>query len=278
MRFLFHLTNQSKARILFFLGIIVPVIIVAMSGPKEIKFIIPEPISDSNPDYEVSTEPGYVCMGLERTLIVADNTFLCPKGYAVVATDDSNGAHRYGPPQYVPVSPRCCRLPFDDILTERHEYYVTEKCPADSVATGGKISCAANCNMRCTYINSAKYALGPETQARYITHPDKNPGGGKGSAARVALFDVPISFRWGMIRVAHQKFEQDGCVGYPWGSLLVRKSEKQCSGYYYRQLFFKDGPAVPVVPNCDAVSDVFDPHAKCLVKKKALSYSILQKD
>ncbi len=244
-------------------------LIVIYAGPRDYRR---SNVTIDRSEYEESGGDGFVCLGYSPDIKDwhrPSAEIKCPAGYAILANSDSAGSdHLYGPSGYISVFPHCCRLPYDDILTDKHEYNVLESCPDNSVATSGMADCGANCTMRCTYINTKKYKLEGETQAAYVADPEQMPQGGRGTADYLSLSEVPVALRWVVTREGFNTFSSDGCVGLPFGSLLVRKSAMECSGYYYRRLTFKDGTPVSVVPNCDAISDIYDPNAKCLVRKK----------
>lgn len=190
----------------------------------------------------------------------------CPPGYAYYANQDPGGARPPGGAA-IPVTGSCCRLPFDDILTDRHVYDVLERCPDDSIVTGTGVdkfgTCIEHCVVRCTYIDTSKYRLGEERSAYYWRIPAVGTTSGGGSAGTLSLTDIPLAIRIGVARYSHSRFDTDGCVGIPFGSLLVRKESRNCDGFFYRQLFFADGTPVPMYPRCDRISGLYEPNSKC---------------
>ena len=247
---------------------VVWVVMVPRERPKD-----PRENSISLQDYDVSTEPGFLCLGYAEGLgwwgSVSGN---CPSGHAMLSNQDPAGPNKMGPPSKVPLSGACCKLPFADILTDTHVYNVIEKCPDNSVATGTNVDkrgqCTSNCGMRCTFINTEKYRLGEESASVYWrVENDGSATYGQGDSEMSGLSEVPLAIRLGIGREAHGRWDNDGCIGDPIGSLLVRKTTKECSGFFYRPLLYKDGRAVQMFPHCDAISDKFDPNAKCLVRK-----------
>ncbi len=194
----------------------------------------------------------------------------CPKGYAIYAVDDPGGDHSNGPPEYVPIKGSCCPLPFDDMLTDEHLYNVYDSCPDGYIATGGisyfrresntdavpsMANCGDKCGMRCTKVNSAKYRLGKAVPAVYWVREWSSAMAGYGFAARVGLEDVPPAIRYSLGREDSYKNDNDGCVGYPYGSVLVAKHKKSCDGFLFRRLLFLDGSPVPMFPKCTDVRD-----------------------
>ncbi len=259
--------TKARRRRWYFIGIASAIALAAIIFPDPKNH--PQNSQINLDDYEVSKEPGRPCIGYVPGFSDWNRSRgeMCPANYAILASGDSTSPNKFGPPNYVNISANCCPLPFDDILTDKHVENVFEKCPDGAVMTSGADQCGASCAVRCTYINSERYMLGPEKQALYVKDPEKNSASGRGYAELVSLLDVPLALRYATVRSTFIIFDADGCVGNPYGSLMVRKSEKQCSGYYYRQLLYKDGTPVPVIPHCDAISDLYDPNAKCLVKK-----------
>ncbi len=237
------------------------------------KAIDPQETAISLDDYDVSTEPGYLCLGYAEDKKSWGNfTGTCPKSYAFLSNQDPAGGNKSGPASRVPLHGNCCKLPFDDILTDQHVYNVIDKCPDNSVATGTNVDrlgqCTTNCGMRCTFINTEKYRLGDEQPAAYWKDERSGPAlYGQGSAELAGFDDIPLALRYGIGREAHGSWDRDGCIGNPIGSLLVHKETKECSGFFYRELLYKDGTPVKMFPHCDAISDKFDPNAKCLVRK-----------
>ena len=191
----------------------------------------------------------------------------CPPGYAYFANQDPGGSRPPGGAA-IPVTGSCCRLPFDDILTDRHVYDVLERCPDDSIVTGTGVDrlgqCIDHCVVRCTYINTGKYRLGEERSAYYWTLPSSGNQWGGGSATSLRLDEIPVALRAGVARFDQVQFDTDGCVGVPFGSLLVRKQSKNCDGFFYRQLFFADNKPVPMFPKCDRLTGLYEPHSGCV--------------
>ncbi len=173
----------------------------------------------------------------------------CPANYAVFGTDDGHGAQE---PAAVEVHARCCKLPADDILTGEHLYDLTDSCPEHYVLTGGSIPhCGRNCTIRCTRINTAKYMLGPKAQAFYWKIESRNPSSGRGGAKQIRLHNLPAAIRDALSFNYPNSTEpdDDGCVGIPFGSLLVEKIDSKCAGHFYRQLLFREtGEPVRMFP------------------------------
>lgn len=190
----------------------------------------------------------------------------CPPGYAVTATDDVAG--RFPTLAAVRVSAVCCRMPLPDIATS--EVFSAEiECPEGSFAIGAQqdIYCT-DCvkQLRCAMLNSRRYMLGPEEPGRYW-------GIGRNMRwmhQRTDRRDTPVALRYALGRMGERAWDPDGCIGQHYDSVLTRKSQT-CDGQRYRQILYRgiagDPPAgtpVRYFPDCDALSDEFDPVAGCV--------------
>lgn len=226
----------------------------------------PEP-----PEIEASPEEGnvgYPCIAYDvETSAWGSNYGNCPENHAFFSNRDNGGAHKSGPGYYVTLGGACCRLPYDDILTDQHNYTSFESCPDQWVATGGSGTCVEGCTMRCTQINTEKYTLGPETMSYYWRDPKGGRTYGRGSAKQMLKKHIPASIRYAVGRNEHNNWVDDGCVGYPFGSLLTRKSRKRCDGFFYRRLLYKDGTPVRMLPDCEAIDDPYSPEGRCVSKE-----------
>lgn len=191
----------------------------------------------------------------------------CPPHHAFFSNQDPAGARPPGG-SYVPVMGTCCRLPYDDILTDRHIYDVRERCPDDAVITGTSVDkygqCSEHCVVRCTYINTELYRLAPERHAAYWATPRSATTSGGGAGSSLLLTEIPPALRAGAARENQFRFDNDGCIGVPFGSLLVRKESKKCAGFYYRQLRHADGRPVKMYPECDRIDGLYDPNPRCI--------------
>lgn len=223
--------------------------------------------------YTSQGPPGsaFICSGfrgdLEEGLNWGPTIEPCPDGYAFFGQDDPpGGLTPESPARYVGVTASCCRLPYPDILTDHHVYNVMEECPEGYVATGGGVAerCGSFCTMRCTKINTAKYKLGPERSALYWTRKWSAVAWGGGSALKIDWEDIPVAIRNAVGRTSAMRSDVDGCIGFPFGSLLVRKTRKSCDGFFYRQLLFLDGKPVPTYPECEELDDPRAEYPRCV--------------
>jgi hypothetical protein len=176
----------------------------------------------------------------------------CPANFAINGQDDPPGDHPGGPAYYIPIVAACCPLPTDDILTDDTIYNVLEACPDNYVATGGTSeNCGASCGMRCTRINTDRYMLGAEHRGMYWSKKWSYAVWGRGTSRQIDWEDIPAAHRYSHGRRRSSMYDVDGCIGVPFGSLLVRKEKKSCDGFFYRQVLYKDGTPVLMYPKCD---------------------------
>ena len=208
------------------------------------------------------SNPG-VCVGFNPERNSFGQEYLaCPKGYSYQSVDDPAG--KSGPAEHIGAASTCCPLPYADVLTEEH-VFAEVSCPEEYIATGAKgweSGPDGTKFMRCTKINTARYQLGPMTPGKYWG----NGFAGWQGSDRVDWSEIPAGLRYSVGREAANKWDADGCVGYPWGSLLAKKTSKYCGGMYFRQLQFKgqggdpkEGTAVKMFADCDEVTNVDDP-------------------
>ena len=161
----------------------------------------------------------------------------------------------------------CCRLPREDILTSERKYTHWE-CPEDHVLTYAGPSLEKSVlAVTCTKINTERYQLGEPTFGRYLGFGFTRLG----EAKSVSKHEIPAAIRHGLERTHFQTWDIDGCVGYPWGSLLVAVNGRHCYQTRFRQLQYKGkdgdpprGTAVTMFPACDQISDVFAPVPHCI--------------
>ena len=192
----------------------------------------------------------------------------CPKN-SVVFDVNRPPMPRGTSARYIKFQANCCPLPKADILTDV-EVFAAEECPEDHVVTSPtSMEPCEQCErvMRCTKINTERYRLGEKTEGVYW---------GFGQAywkQRTQLMwgDVPAAIRYAVGRISKFHWEQQGCLGFPFGSLLVGKHSKRCHGLSFRQLQYQGLPGDPprgtpvtMFPDCRGISDPFDPEARCI--------------
>ncbi len=192
----------------------------------------------------------------------------CPANHVLFSIGDDGGKERSG--RTINVSSTCCPLPSPDILSDTH-VFVYEECPEEFIATGAReVPCDEQyCPvlMRCTRINTDRYQLGSTTAAKYWG----NGHAGWRNSERIDHEDIPLGIRFSVGRNDGKGYGADGCVGYPWGSLLTKKSGKYCSSYGFKQLQFSGrsqdpsaGTPVKMFADCDEVHHPHSPNkARC---------------
>ena len=199
------------------------------------------------------TDGPYVCVGYlpDSTSRKWGYAMDCPIGYALISSTLN--------PHFMEGS--CCRLPAADILTDK-QFNVNGRCPEGSIATGFR----RGEEIRCTEINKERYRLRRE-------EPGVHWGFGtlqSRESKTVEKAGVPIAFRHALGRRQFQAWFEEGCVGFPWGSLLVSTSPVSCSESGYRLLEYLGaagdppaGTAVRIFPDCRGEVNPFEPNAGC---------------
>ena len=218
-------------------------------------------------------QPGpYVCIGYNpgSPSKWGDPLLRCPKNYAMFGASEVPGRVRH--PAYARTGPRCCRLPFDDILTSE-EAVVPVECPDNYIAVGVEDEqdyVSRPHDMRCAKINTQRYSLGPVTTGIYHgTGLNMRRYGGA-----YYIENLPLAIRNALVRRTESTFDLDGCHGSPYGSLLMRKG-KRCWDHGYRQLMYNglrndpaQGTPVEMFPDCSDLQDAFNPATGCRIKAK----------
>ncbi len=208
----------------------------------------------------------------------------CPKGHAFVSVRRPSGRRRDG--AHIPVVGTCCPIP-RGVLLDEHSYDAT-RCPANSIATGVQVeqgsTAGKKCEqgnekcreqilkesylLRCTKIDRERFQLGPSRAGlnwgwyRHFTNQFEQ------WTTRNLL---PVAMRYSIGRINKHWWQHGGCIGYPWGSILVQKHGKGCPDFQFSQLQYRgkapDPPAgtpVQLFPNCSSLSSRFDPQATCI--------------
>ncbi len=237
---------------------------IGVPHPKLLHRKLPTPDTVAAPGSNPS-----VCVGFNvETNRWGEEWQTCPTGFAAYGVADAGGKPRAG--EHIPAVQVCCPLPAPDMLT-KEEVFVRESCPEDYVATGSRLDFSKGDDsiqlMRCTKINSARYQLGAPHSSKYWG----NGFAGWQGSERIEIEDVPPAIRYAMGRESKDRWGNEGCVGFPWGSLLTSKTGKNCGGFFFRELEFKGaagdpaaGTPVKMFPDCRDVADVKDPKAGCI--------------
>ena len=209
---------------------------------------------------------GFICTGYRPDFSFWDITDKpCPDGYGLYSADDPGGPQLENDGSDVPIIGLCCRLPFADVLTDQHFYNVMDTCPENSVVTSAtETTCGSSCGMRCTRINTDKYKLGPPLKGVYWHRMWEVVHTGWGGADRIRWESIPAGIRYSVGRRKQYLWDVDGCVGYPFGSVLTGKKKKSCDSLYFRELLYADGTPVPMFPVCPKLDNPASPKAKCL--------------
>ena len=249
-------------------------LIAAMLGISFLSMLCPSPLIAESPMAPSEMQPK-ICVGEyggkwgrnSRETIV-DGVAMCPPGHAIYGTSTVVGSPAES--KYIHVRALCCPLPSTDILLQEH-LFVEVECPDGFVVTG--VSPRQECDtcvgrLRCTKIDQSRYELGPETNGSlFSVAPLDYPW----KEETVRRFDeIPAGIRYGLPRLSQHAWEHSGCVGEPYGSLLVGKRNKRCKGIKFRQLFFAEnagtrkGMPVPMFPVCEKLSSKYSKDPQCI--------------
>jgi len=181
----------------------------------------PNGFSDDNPDETENTDSGEdldtgepeeekppehvpeVCSVDTMVQMAGTGPADCPTDYAAFMMDDGNG------PNFI-----CCPLPSDDILSDEPPVNRSTACEANEVITGFQGEYA----YRCTAINLDRYLVGSPSEPCYFGSGSSGGSGVSGCADHPHSWDV----------LQQSLFGSDGCSGYPYGSLFVSQTDKDC--------------------------------------------------
>ena len=183
----------------------------------------------------------------------------CPKNHVLLANHTA-GRPKRGKPGSVLVFGYCCPLPADDILTDEIVEEIS-KCPKDFVAIGARQDCKeCSSYLVCAKINQTRYRLSDATSGiswGFSSSPYRQ-------LKSILKSDIPAGIRQGVSRHSQFEVHWNGCVGYPFGSILTEKTWKYCHQFFYRQLLYRglggdppDGTAVKMFPDCITVANPF---------------------
>lgn len=214
-----------------------------------------------------------VCIGYNPTPQFSSKKWgalldLCPSNYAIFGANEG-----FGPAETSIVAASCCPLPHGDIL-KPETVFVDRQCPDGWVITGtDNPSRCPDCarHVRCTKVNDDRFELGPASAGVYWGQG----GSMRFQSARVQRFEIPASIRDGVTRQTFAGWGVDGCIGVPFGSLLVSKGGRRCDQSEYRPLLYRGLPGDPprgtpveMYPDC-AVDNVYDPASGCAAPSRA---------
>ena len=214
-----------------------------------------------------------VCLGYNPFQTFANGPFgkwdqrfgVCSPGYAYYSALEGD---RRGP-QFSQMNTPCCPLPADDILLDEHQW-TRFSCPDGWLITGDRALDGEEVReVRCTKVNSERYELGPSTAGLYWG----DGLSGRNQGKHVSIFQLPEAIRFGVTRQSRNSNWVDGCIGFPFGSLLITKGNNKCRSSEYRELRYRGRPGDPpagtpvkMFPDCELIPDVSDGSSLCFEK------------
>lgn len=193
----------------------------------------------------------------------------CPPGEVLLS--ERTPAGHPATPRKLAVTGACCPYPPDALTSETVRAAV--QCPANHVVTGAIHPGNGEADLLCRKINTARYRLGPARPAVLITER----GGEEGAwNSFLQLFDrgytgsarawtaLPPALRYGLARVATDRWDFEFCTGYPWGSALTGKTLGRGCSFEHRELLRADGTAEKVFPDCLAIGSLLRAYPECI--------------
>ncbi len=173
---------------------------------------------DAKPDPSVITEDDKVqrptaCTTANVKFGIEGPESQCPANYAAYTADDSKN-----------FIVGCCPLPARDMLVREPAVLRGAQCGANEVATG-----ASNSGLLCSKLNTARYKLSAPQATCYI-------GEGFSGFSGSTTCSVPTVTLQAL--VSH--FGSDGCIGVPYGSLIIARNGKNCSNVFGVQVLYND--------------------------------------
>lgn len=273
---------RAKPGVVFVLGAIAFQPFVAAAEPGGAS-PLPAPSPFAVPGVCVGYNPVAKDWGLVGSVPYTGEGSDCPEGFAFINAHFVAGQIRDA--EFIPVRGICCELPKGALTTE-HVYSVTE-CPADTVVTGARPDPAYNFScpegwdkcekrwlsipqqLRCTRV-SPRLRVSAPTPSWVLGYAAEVRTWRADRARHVALPMLPPAIRYAIARKNQYGRHDTMCLGFPFGSSLVGKTEKGC-GFLWGQIQYRGLPGDPAAgtplktyPDCLALSDPFDPNAKCI--------------
>lgn len=215
----------------------------------------------------------FVCTGYlsgEDVLDRWDGSFgICPGAHSVIGVDDPT---RDGWSKLTSRSAVCCPLPQPDILTGVSvDIPFADHCPPEHIIIGfphaRRPGTGNAAGVRCAKLNTERYRLGARTEGVYW---------GAGLSARrergrIGREAIPPPLRHAAGRNGYASWDIDGCIGLPFGSVLIRIEDSlSCSGLTFAEVQYKGAPGDPAAGTpvemfrpCRVLANPFDPLAGC---------------
>ena len=213
-------------------------------------------------DFVRLEQTDFVCNGWVAPAGRWGRMWTCPDGWAIFSNDDPAGVN--GPAARITASVECCQVAATVFASPLQHVFVDEQCPDDYIGTGFEEARASGgqYKMRCTLLNTAQYKLGPVSPAYYWGN---GASGWKNGTKLVNISEINPALREALGWWNAQERDQDGCVGYPYGSFLTKKSCKHCGCFGYRPLLKRENSdPVQVLPSCSAIQNAHTQNPICV--------------
>ncbi len=190
----------------------------------------------------------------------------CPLNHGLIVVDDVTD--NASSAENVLLTGNCCRLPDDDVFVRGPEVLADNLCPPGHIVTGNRFDWREERSqpLICKPINTRRYKLSPPT-AGLAFGVTTNWAYRKTGFDR---FDLPVALRYGALRYNYDSWGRFGCIGVPWGSLLVGKAGPRCEGLRFSELQYAGAPGDPpagtpvkMFPDCSSIDNVYDPRSGC---------------
>ncbi|MEY4631748.1 MAG: hypothetical protein RIQ81_1868 [Pseudomonadota bacterium] len=169
-----------------------------------------------------------------QTLVPVAAGGTCPDDYAVFGIDDPTSRQTAG-------HLACCPLPAGDILTGGIELRPGGTCSTNEVLVGNEILDNQISNAKCRAINTNSYKL---SSAGVDVCYFGDASTGRGNAPRCSSKgSIPDAF-FAITDPKASMMGEDGCLNFPWGSLSVAQTGRNCDTQRAMQLQKIDGTPV----------------------------------
>ena len=189
----------------------------------------------------------------------------------------------------------CCPAP-SDLLTGDHRYELVT-CPDNHIVTGERFEASslvrseaefrfAKKRLRCTAL-SPRYMLSPargrvldsltSLNDEWLDNPLERPE----LEQKISRFQIPLAIRFAIGRTDGDSYENNWCLGYPWGSVVAGRTSRHCTDFKFQQVVYSglpsDPPAgtpAPMFPDCVAIEGMNTPTPKCIHRKETPGISL----